>query len=251
MGENRSYDRSYMDDDIETLGPNASPRHRIKQIDWAVADKIAALGPTKEILADYLGVSPQILDTRCRKDLGMTALEYINQKMAPTKMRLLSCAIEEAIKKRNPTMMIFMLKNLCGFADKKEVKQEVQATQSQVKIFLPGQTPEQLEGPKTIEGEVKNVTQETPVVPKKRHRSPAKKPKELTQVAFREEDAIIEREKLKPEGNTYVQAVFTPEEEAFAIAKMEKLDAKIKAEQEKLAQEKAKEQANEKVETVE
>jgi len=121
-----------------TVAPvkNKSGRPESK-IDWELAEKLAALGPTNQILAEYLKVSDNTLDTHIKKKYGITTTEFIAQRLAPTKLRLLSVAIEEAIKKRNTTLMIFMLKNLCGFTDKKEVKQEVTDNGPKVTIKLP------------------------------------------------------------------------------------------------------------------
>ena len=81
-----------------------------------------------------------------QENFGVTAVEFIAQRMAPTKVKLLAVAIEEAIKRRNTTLIIFLLKNLCGFSDRKEVKQEIStnAEQSSVSIVLPSQVQSQL-----------------------------------------------------------------------------------------------------------
>lgn len=62
------------------------------------------------------------------------------------KMKLLAVSIDEAIQKRNPTLIIFLLKNYLDFSDRREIKQEIKQTDSQetVKVFLPSQIPEEV-----------------------------------------------------------------------------------------------------------
>ena len=209
---------------------NQSPRrYRHVEINWDEAEKIAGLGPSKEVLADYLGVSVQVLDLRCKKEYGLTGLEFIQRFMAPMKMRLLSVAIEEAIKKRNSTLLIFLLKNYCDMTDRKEVKEVATTAQApQVSIMLPPQIQAELDKLEARPVEDATVT-DTKEVKRKR------KTNEATKVNMREEEAQAERERVKDDPH-YKQAVFSPEEEAAMMAEIDKAVEEEEAQKERRKQ---------------
>ena len=78
-------------------------------------DKYCQLKPTLLDVTELLNVSSDTIERYCRKH-GMTFAEYRNKKMAKTRMTLTQKALEMALN-GNATMMIFSLKNLCGWAD--------------------------------------------------------------------------------------------------------------------------------------
>ena len=89
-------------------------------------DKLDALLQFKvsaEFCADYLEVSRDTIIRRIKQDYDMTFAAYHNLKMEHTATKLQQKAIELALRGNN-VMMIFCLKNLAGWSDKQEVKQE-------------------------------------------------------------------------------------------------------------------------------
>lgn len=86
-------------------------------INWEKLDVILQFRPSKDWVADILEVSEDTIDRRIKEEKGCTFQEYRARKMAPVKIRLVKTALEKAMGKDN-TMLIFCLKNLCGWADK-------------------------------------------------------------------------------------------------------------------------------------
>lgn len=84
-------------------------------------------------------------ERRIKAHYGITVGEFIAQRVAPKKFGLLAVAFDEAIKRRNPSLIIFLLKNYHGFSDRREIKQEVTNNDSGplVRITLPPQLQEQ------------------------------------------------------------------------------------------------------------
>jgi hypothetical protein len=87
------------------------------EIDWDKLNVILQFKPTREVCSDILGVSHDTLEARIREKYDCTFQDYRARKMAPVKIRLVKTAIEKAMRGDN-TMLIFCLKNLCGWADK-------------------------------------------------------------------------------------------------------------------------------------
>lgn len=89
------------------------------EIDWEVLNAILQFNPTKIVCADILECSPDVLEARIKEIHGLTFTEYKDKKMGKVKIKLQQKALDMALK-GHATMMIFCLKNLCGWADKQE-----------------------------------------------------------------------------------------------------------------------------------
>jgi len=94
------------------------------EFSWKALDAMLQFKVTLEYCADYLKVSRDTIMRRIREEHDMSFTEYAAIKRQRTAMRLQQKAIEMALggeeKNPNPTMMIFALKNLAGWADKME-----------------------------------------------------------------------------------------------------------------------------------
>jgi hypothetical protein len=90
------------------------------EIDWKVLDALLAFKVTQKFCADYMEVSEDAIQRRCKEEKGMTFTEYHQSRLQRTAVKLQQKAIEMAIS-GNTTMMIFCLKNLAGWADKQEM----------------------------------------------------------------------------------------------------------------------------------
>jgi len=112
-----------------------------KELDYEQAEKVADLGPTRKLFLDFFQLDYKTANRRIKERYGITLGEFLERHRARLKTRLMSVAIEVATTQRNVTMIIFLLKNYCGFSDKREVKQEVKTdvVNEPVKIVLPDQ----------------------------------------------------------------------------------------------------------------
>jgi hypothetical protein len=84
---------------------------------------ICRLKPTMADCAAFLDVHPDTITKYC-KSIGLTFSEFREQNMVHTRFSLIRKAINKAEQGDN-TMLIFCLKNLCGWADKQEIDQKV------------------------------------------------------------------------------------------------------------------------------
>ena len=89
----------------------------VKHTDWDKLDVILQFKPDIAGAADILGVSEVTLERRIKETTNCTFMEYRDKKMAPVKIRLVKKAIDKAMAGDN-TMLIFCLKNFCGWSDR-------------------------------------------------------------------------------------------------------------------------------------
>lgn len=84
-------------------------------------DQLAALMRMKPTLADcaaFFKVSQDTIERRIKRATGLSFAEFRDQNMVHTRMQLIRSALERS--KKSDTMLIFCLKNLCGWQDKIE-----------------------------------------------------------------------------------------------------------------------------------
>jgi hypothetical protein len=105
----------------------------LKPFDWHQFDTYCSVKFTKRTCAELMGISEDTIEKRVRKEYDMTFTEYRETKLAPTKIKLVQKAIDMALG-GNVTMLIFTLKNLCGWTDK--VEQTVGAPDGAKKFTL-------------------------------------------------------------------------------------------------------------------
>lgn len=98
-----------------------------KEMDWDTLNALLQSRPTLQLCADYLECSDTHIENEIKRVHKMTFSEYRESRMAFVKVKLIQQAIQMAIK-GNVTMLIFCLKNLCGWADKIENKIEEKPT---------------------------------------------------------------------------------------------------------------------------
>jgi hypothetical protein len=94
-----------------------------KEFDWATLDGILQFGATKGQCASILLTSEDTIDRRIHKFKGMTFEAYKETKLGLTKVKLQQKAIKMALD-GHATMLIFSLKNLCGWTDRQDIKVE-------------------------------------------------------------------------------------------------------------------------------
>lgn len=86
------------------------------EIDWGKLNAILQFYPTKTTCADILNCSEDTLDKNIQEHHGMNFKEYREKKMGNTRVQLAKKAVDMALN-GNVTMLIFCLKNLCGWND--------------------------------------------------------------------------------------------------------------------------------------
>ena len=87
------------------------------EVDWRTLDGILQFNASKKLCSEILGVSEDVIERRIRDQYNQTFTEYKESRMGKVKIKLQQKAIESALS-GNTTMLIFCLKNLCGWADK-------------------------------------------------------------------------------------------------------------------------------------
>lgn len=76
--------------------------------------------PSREDVAAILKVHPDTVDKHIKKFHNMSFSEYRDQNMASCRHDLKRKALRMALEEGNVPMLIFCLKNLCGWKDKHE-----------------------------------------------------------------------------------------------------------------------------------
>lgn len=89
------------------------------EIEWDKLDAYLSLKSSKRVCALLLGISEDTIERAIQRDKGCSFTDYADKCLAPTKLKLVQKALTKALNGDN-TMLIFSLKNLCGWADKVE-----------------------------------------------------------------------------------------------------------------------------------
>jgi len=103
---------------------------------WATLETLCHLNASKKLCASFLGVSPDTIKRRIKEKYKCSFEEYREKHLNKTKVKLIQTAINRAIDGNN-TMLIFCLKNLCGWADKAEVKTNGDESAPRVIVQIP------------------------------------------------------------------------------------------------------------------
>lgn len=87
------------------------------EVDETQLKALMRLKPTLADTAAFFGVSEDTIDRRCKEFSGVSFAEFREQNMVHTRLELQRSALKQA-NSGNTTMLIFCLKNLCGWRDK-------------------------------------------------------------------------------------------------------------------------------------
>ena len=90
------------------------------EINWAKLDSYLQLKASKKACAILLEVSEDTIERRIKEKHDCTFTDYAAVKFEPVKLKLVQKAISKAMSGDN-TMLIFSLKNLCGWSDRQDV----------------------------------------------------------------------------------------------------------------------------------
>ena len=112
------------------------------EFDWHTLDKFLAYRASLADCAELMNCSEDTITRRIKEEHGVTFAVYRDKKMAKTRVKLVETALHLATK-GNVTMLIFSLKNLCGWTDryedvseKTDVKEVVGVTMEAIKKAL-------------------------------------------------------------------------------------------------------------------
>ena len=94
-------------------------KKNILDIDWDKLDGLLRFKATLTDCSELMGISHDTIERHIRKKFDMNFTDYRDKKMSHTRLSLIQKAQEQA-KTGNTAMLIFCLKNLCGWSDKME-----------------------------------------------------------------------------------------------------------------------------------
>lgn len=99
------------------------PRHNI---DWERVDHFLTCGCSGTQTASKLGIHPETLYNNVVKKFGVGFQEYMRSKRECGEVLVKEAQFDEAVRKRNTSMLIWVGKQLLGQSEKQEVKHEGQ-----------------------------------------------------------------------------------------------------------------------------
>ena len=92
-----------------------------KEIPLEQLEALMRMAPTLKDTAAFFKCNVELIEDRIKEYTGLTFPEFREQNMVHSRLNLIRKALQMA-DKGNTAMMIFCLKNLCGWADKMETK---------------------------------------------------------------------------------------------------------------------------------
>lgn len=92
--------------------------------DWVKLNEFLKTRPSLSDASELMGCSEDTIERRIRKEHDLTFAEYRDKKLADIRKQLVSTALEMALYDKNKTMLIFCLKNLCGWSDNVQLNED-------------------------------------------------------------------------------------------------------------------------------
>ena len=88
-----------------------------KNVDLVQLEKLMNFRPTLEETADWFGLAPDTIERRIKENTGLSFAAFRFKKGFSLRKRLQEKALSMAFS-GDKTMLIFCLKNICGWGDK-------------------------------------------------------------------------------------------------------------------------------------
>lgn len=107
-----------------------------KAFDWSKLDAILQYNATLSDCAEVMGVHIDTIERKIKNEKGCSFTEYRKQKLGKVRIMLVQKAVDMA-RGGNATMLIFCLKNLCGWADKNEPERGDDIPQLTINLVKP------------------------------------------------------------------------------------------------------------------
>jgi uncharacterized protein YbcV (DUF1398 family) len=106
-----------------------------KEIDEKQIKALMRLKPTLADTAAFFECAERTIERFIREHFDLSFVEFRDQNMVHTRLNLIRKAVSKAESGDN-TMLIFCLKNLCGWKDKQpeEVTQVIQSQSNETKV---------------------------------------------------------------------------------------------------------------------
>lgn len=96
--------------------------------DWEMFDKLCSLGLNKSDICDLMKVSDSTVTRRVQEEHQLNFEQYKDKKMSVIRQKLVQKAYDMALS-GDKTLLIFCLKNICGWSDNprdlKDLKESV------------------------------------------------------------------------------------------------------------------------------
>lgn len=99
------------------------PSHPIINIDLAQLEALMRMKPTLADTAAFFKCSERTIERYIRDNFDLTFVEFRHQNMVHTRLALIREALKQA-QNGNTALLIFCLKNVCGWTDKLEVNND-------------------------------------------------------------------------------------------------------------------------------
>jgi hypothetical protein len=96
------------------------PKNKIKDDDLNRLKALMRLSPTLKDTANFFEVSEDTVERTIKKHWGLEFAEFRDQNAVATRLNLRRTAIRKAEQGDN-TMIIWCMKNLCGWKDRQDV----------------------------------------------------------------------------------------------------------------------------------
>lgn len=96
------------------------------EINWELLDQLCSHRMYLRDCSEILKVSEDTIENRIKEKTGKTFSEYRNKKMAPFRNKLVKKALDMALKDGDRVMLIFCLKNYCGWTDNLKDRNEAE-----------------------------------------------------------------------------------------------------------------------------
>jgi hypothetical protein len=135
-------------------------------------EALMRLKPTKEDTASFFQCSPSTIDRFIRDNYGQTYAEFRDAGMVHTRFEMIRRAIERS--KTSDAILIFCLKNLCGWRDRQEEEVDKSVINNMNLNTLSDLSPEKIKAriaelQEKLKGELKDVTPEPPQLEEKKN----------------------------------------------------------------------------------
>lgn len=110
-----------------------SKKLTIETFDWAQLDKYLQFKITLKMASELMECGETTIKNYIKQKHNMTFTEYSDLKMSKVKVKLVQKALDMAFNGSVP-LMIFSLKNICGWADKLEQSVSQETVQRIIEI---------------------------------------------------------------------------------------------------------------------
>lgn len=97
------------------------PKKAMK-LDWVKIDSLLTSGCLGTEVASYFGIHPDTVYKNCQRDKGISFTEYAQSKRATGDAMLRVAQFDEAVRKRDRAMLIWLGKNRLSQSDKETVE---------------------------------------------------------------------------------------------------------------------------------